>query len=76
MSRECPAWCLDPAEILRLLRWMNDDPENGPIDISVAFAVLEKPWHWDEEWKEMDREQRSEREGRSEVKDREDVCDG
>ena len=50
-------WYADHYEILRLLRWLHEHEEHGPLEIEHVFDVLEKPWHWDEEYSTMVREQ-------------------
>jgi hypothetical protein len=55
MTRQMPEWCADPSEVLRLLRWMHCNDDYGPLEIETVFEVLEKPWHWHDEWLAMER---------------------
>ncbi len=52
-----PKWCDDTGELLRLLRWMHEDDELGPLEPENFFEVLEKPWHFDAEYNRMLNEQ-------------------
>lgn len=51
--RPMPEWCANPSEIARLLRWMHEHDDYGPIDLDTVWEVLEKPWHWDREYSQM-----------------------
>lgn len=57
-ARAMPEWCASPVECGRLLRWMHGHDELGPIELSTVWEVLEKPWHWNDEYSRMIREER------------------
>ena len=58
--RPMPSWCADPGECGRLLRWLHEHDDKGPITMATVFEVLEKPWHWDGEYEAMILEQEAE----------------
>ena len=43
-------WWADPSEIARLLRHLRD---GDGLDVGEAIEIVEKPWHWDDEYLEM-----------------------
>lgn len=47
-------WWADCGEIARLLRWLWEEED---IEMAEAIEVVAKPWHWDDEYQEMCREQ-------------------
>lgn len=49
-------WFDDSANIAALLRWLNDAE---PVGFDLAVQIVEEPWKWTPEWKEMRREQMS-----------------
>jgi hypothetical protein len=55
MTRHLPDWCTDPGEIIRLLRWMHVHDAYGPLKVDTIFEVLDTPWSWDPEYREMAR---------------------
>ena len=54
-------WWYSHGEIFRLLRWLE---ERGDLDtVDAAIRVVEKPWHWDDEYEQMCREDAEARAG-------------
>lgn len=54
-----PAWCSDPAEIGRLIRWLRDGDGLAEDELEHVLEILEKPWKWDTEYRDMCRGQPS-----------------
>lgn len=49
-------WWHTPANIASLLSWLNDQP--GGIDVKTCIEIVEKPWHWGDEYDDMLRQLR------------------
>jgi hypothetical protein len=54
-----PPWWTDHGKIFTLLRWLEDRAEIATID--DAIRVVEKPWNWDAEYQQMQREDTEDR---------------
>jgi hypothetical protein len=56
MTRPHPAWTDDRGQIVRLLMWMREGTPD--IDARTLINVVEKPWHYDDEYRQMCAQQR------------------
>ena len=58
MIIEQHSWFDDTAEIARLLRWLTDHERDQPVtELTDIIGVVEKPWHWGNEYEAMLKEQ-------------------
>jgi hypothetical protein len=46
-------WWQDTGELSALLRWLHKHDEHGPLEVDNCIEIVEKPWHWSEEYAEM-----------------------
>ncbi len=51
-------WWHNCGEIARLLRFLRD---GDGLELADAIAIVEKPWHWDVEYRDMCDQQAAER---------------
>jgi hypothetical protein len=59
-ARPMPAWCADCREIARLLSWLHNDDQHGPLDVADCICIVETPWRWDTEYQTLCAEQSAE----------------
>jgi hypothetical protein len=51
-----PYWWENCGQIARLLSYLNEG-DDGPLDMTDAIYLVEKPWKWDDDYQAMCREQ-------------------
>lgn len=55
-ARQDRAWCDDRNNIAQLIRWLGGKPFTNNWDAYDYASVVEKPWKWTEEWRELQAE--------------------
>lgn len=49
-------WWFNGGNVAQLLRWLH---EQEPLEFLRVVEIVEKPWKWDDEWKQMQAESKT-----------------
>lgn len=55
-AKQDRAWCDDHNNVAMLIRWLGIKALTNNWDADDYASVVEKPWKWDTEWRELQAE--------------------